>query len=374
MTRYFLPILLALIVLSSCGPKNGVSGKKVPGKQERRSAPAKLATMVEPEESLHLALGQDIPVRLEYPDSVSVDSVQIFLGGSLIHTLNVNTGFPEGGPVEARIPSGEQGTGILGLRLRIFFKGGDTENQSRQLTFLSDQEPEVIGYTLVNEYPHDVEAYTQGLQYVDGWLYEGTGNYGTSSLRKVKLESGKVEKIRLMDPSLFGEGITVMGERIFQLTYRSQVGFIFDKTSFEEIQKVYYQNKEGWGLTHNGEELIMSDGTHVIYFLDPELFTINRQIEVYNHKGRVDSLNELEYINGKIWANRYFTDEIVIIDPETGKVEGRMDLKGILKTGDRKSNTDVLNGIAWDGEGKRLFVTGKYWPKLFEIRPTSRPK
>jgi len=374
MTPNLLPILLALMVLSSCGPKNGVSGKKVPGKQERRSAPAKLATMVEPEESLRLALGQDIPVRLEYPDSVSVDSVQIYLGGSLIHTLNVNTGFPEGGPVEARIPSGEQGTGRLGLRLRIFFEGGGTENQSRQLTFLSDQEPELIGYTLVKEYPHDVEAYTQGLQYVDGWLYESTGNYGTSSLRKVQLESGKVEKIRHMDPSLFGEGITVMGERIYQLTYKSQVGFIIDKSSFEEIQKVYYQNKEGWGLTHNGEELIMSDGTNVIYFLDPELFTINRQIEVYNHKGRVDSLNELEYINGKIWANRYYTDEIVIIDPETGKVEGRMDLKGILKTGERKSSTDVLNGIAWDEEGGRLFVTGKYWPRLFEIRPTSRPR
>jgi len=374
MTRHILSLLLVLAVLSSCGPKNGVSGKKVPLKKERKSAPARLTNLLEPEESLRLALGQDIPVKLEYPDSVSVDSVQVFLGGSLIYTLLVNTGFPEGGPVEARIPSGKQGTGRLGLRMRIFFEGGGTENQSRQLTFLSDQEPEVYDYTLVNEYPHDVEAYTQGLQYVDGWLYEGTGNYGTSSLRKVHLESGKVEKIRHMGPSLFGEGITVMGERIYQLTYKSQVGFIFDKTTFEEIQKVYYQNKEGWGLTHNGEELIMSDGTNVLYFLDPELFTINRQIEVYNDKGRVESLNELEYINGKIWANRYYTDEIVIIDPETGKVEGRMDLKGILKTGDRKSGTDVLNGIAWDGKGERLFVTGKFWPKLFEIRPTSRPK
>ena len=214
----------------------------------------------------------------------------------------------------------------------------------------------------------------RGLQYVDGWLYEGTGNYGTSSLRKVNLETGEVEKIRNLDASLFGEGITVLGERIYQLTYKSQVGFIYDKSTFEEIQKVYYQNKEGWGLTHNGEELIMSDGTHVIYFLDPEMFTVTRQIEVYTDKGRAESLNELEYIDGKIWANRYYTDEIVIIDPETGKVEGRINLKGILKASDRKSSTDVLNGIAWDEEEKRLFVTGKFWPKLFEIKLTSRPK
>jgi glutamine cyclotransferase len=131
---------------------------------------------------------------------------------------------------------------------------------------------------------------------------------------------------------------------------------------------VYYQNREGWGLTHNGEELIMSDGTHVLYFLDPEMFTVNRQIEVYDDRGPATSLNELEYIRGKIWANRYYTDEIVIIDPESGKVEGRINLKGILKAADRKPITDVLNGIAWDAGKERIFVTGKYWPKLFEIR------
>jgi glutamine cyclotransferase len=228
--------------------------------------------------------------------------------------------------------------------------------------------PVEYSYQVVKEYPHDVAAYTQGLQYVDGVLYEGTGNRGTSSLRRVSLETGEVIKIRDLDQSLFGEGITVLGERIYQLTYKSQVGFIYDKESFQEIQKVYYQNREGWGLTNNGEELIMSDGTNIIYFLDPEMFTINRQIEVYHNVGPANSLNELEYINGKIWANRYFTDEIVIIDPETGKVEGRINLKGILKATHRKPTTDVLNGIAWDREGERLFVTGKYWPRLFEIR------
>jgi len=364
MIRRLLPLPLILLIMVGCSPENGVSGKQA----RRTPVRANVSTLVEPGKTVTLPLGKDIPVRLEYPDSVTVDSVQFYLGGALIHSLKAGSGFPEKGPVEARIPTGYEKTGKSGLRLRIYFAGGRTENQSRQITFLSDRKPAVYSYSVVNEYAHDSKAYTQGLQYVDGWLYEGTGNYGTSSIRRVNLESGEIAQIRDLDPSLFGEGITVLGERIYQLTYKSQVGFIYDRSSFEEIQKVYYQNREGWGLTHNGRELIMSDGTHVIYFLDPELFTVIRQIEVYSDEGPAESLNELEYINGKIWANRYYTDEIVIIDPETGKVEGRINLKGILKAADRKSTTNVLNGIAWDEAGDRVFVTGKFWPRLFEIR------
>ena len=228
MTRVIPLVFVLLAMLSACGPKNGVSGKKSPESQERRSAPVRITNLVEPKKQLSLALGTDIPVRLEYPDSVRVDSVQIYLGGTLMHTLEAATGFPDGGPVEARIPTGSGKTGVSGLRLRVFFKGGKTENQSRQITFLSDLTPDEYGFSVVKEYPHDIKAYTQGLQYVDGWIYEGTGNYGTSSVRKVRLESGEVEKVRDLDPSLFGEGITVMGERIYQLTYKSQVGFIYD--------------------------------------------------------------------------------------------------------------------------------------------------
>jgi glutamine cyclotransferase len=364
MLRKFLVTAFIILLVAGCGPERGVSD----GKAVRTKSAPKRTSLISPAQSLSIPIGKDIPVRLEYPDSVKVDSVQLYLGGTLIHTLVEGSGFPEGGPVEARIPTGNENTGKTGLRLRVCFENGSAENQGIQVTFLSDLVPDEYSYSVVNEFVHDVTAYTQGLQYEDGWLYEGTGNYGTSSLRRVKLETGEVEQIRNMDQSLFGEGITVLGDRIYQITYKSQVGFIYDKTSFEEIQKVYYQNKEGWGLTHNGEELIMSDGTHVIYFLDPEMFTVNRQIQVYTNTGLADSLNELEYINGKIWANRYFTDEIVIIDPNSGKVEGRINLKGILKGVDRKPTTDVLNGIAWDEKEERLFITGKFWPKLFEIR------
>jgi len=357
-------LLIALVLVSSpgCSPGNGSSE----GRPVKATSPSRITSLLEPASALTIPIGEEISLVLSIPDSVRVDSLAVFLGGDLKRSIPVSG--ESQGRLEFMLGTEGESTGKSGLRLRLYFAGGKSENHSRQITFLSDVQPKEYSYQVVKEYPHDVKAYTQGLQYVDGELYEGTGNYGTSSLRRVTLETGEVNKTRDLDQSLFGEGITVLGERIFQLTYKSQVGFIYDKSTFEEIQKVYYQNREGWGLTNNGEELIMSDGTNVIYFLDPEMFTINRQIEVYHDQGPANSLNELEYINGKIWANRYFTDEIVIIDPETGKVEGRINLKGILKAADRRPTTDVLNGIAWDRDGDRLFVTGKYWPKLFEIK------
>jgi glutamine cyclotransferase len=357
-------LVVFLFTILSCSTGNGSSDGRpvIPAQTPRKTS------LLEPAATLTIPLGEEIPVKIAIPDSVTVDSLSVFLGGTLKHTRAVRSDELNQGNLEFTISTEGEQTGKSGLRVRIFFAGGESENHSRQVTFLSDVVPVEYSYQVVNEYPHDLGAYTQGLQYVDGELYEGTGNYGTSSIRRVELETGEVKQIRDLDQSLFGEGITVLGERIYQLTYKSQVGFIYDLSTFQEIQKVYYQNREGWGLTHNGEELIMSDGTNVIYFLDPEMFTINRQMEVYHNEGPADSLNELEYINGKLYANRYFTDEIVIIDPETGKVEGRINLKGILKTTLRKPTTDVLNGIAWDKDGGRLFVTGKYWPLLFEIR------
>jgi len=352
------------ISLLSCSPGNGSSeGRPVPPAETSR-----ITSLLEPADALTIPVGESIRLLLAMPDSVEVDSVNVYLGGGLKKTIRESSEKPIQDSLEIMLPTKGEQTGKSGLRVRLFFTGGTSENHSRQLTFLSDLVPVDYSYQVVNEYPHDVLAYTQGLQYLDGELFEGTGNYGTSSIRRVNLETGEVKQIRDLDQELFGEGITVLGERIYQLTYKSQVGFIYDRTTFQEIQKVYYQNQEGWGLTNNGEELIMSDGTNVIYFLDPEMFTIKRQLQVYHNEGPANSLNELEYINGKIFANRYYTDEIVIIDPESGKVEGRVNLKGILEAKHRKPTTDVLNGIAWDREGGRLFVTGKYWPLLFEIR------
>lgn len=355
---------LLVILGTSCSPNHGVTERSATPSPQ----PSRITRLAQPESPLTLTLGEAVTLQLDVPDTVTIDSVQLFLGGDLkqIHSgpsLNRTQG-----SIQFDLPSGGEPAGKTGIRLRVFMPGGKVENHSQQITLLSDLAPVSYSYRVINEYAHDPEAYTQGLEYDGEWLYEGTGNYGTSSLRRVRLETGEVTKIRNLDPSLFGEGITLFGERIYQVTYKSQVGFIYNKSTFEEIQKVYYQNREGWGLTNNGSELIMSDGTNILYFLDPDMFTINRQIQVYHNEGPAESLNELEYINGRIWANRYYTDEIVIIDPESGKVEGRINLKGILKPGDRLPTTNVLNGIAWDAERDRIFVTGKLWPKLFEIK------
>ena len=220
---------------------------------------------------------------------------------------------------------------------------------------------------MINRFPHDPDAFTQGLVYDDGFLYEGTGQYGESSIRKVDLETGEAINIYTLAQSLFGEGITIMEDKLYQLTWKSQVGFVYDKESFHLLNRVTYPT-QGWGITHDGENLIMSNGTSTIYYLDPEFFTEIRRLEVYNEQGAVNNINELELINGKIYANVWQTDDIIIIDPQTGKVLGQINLKGILKSSERNRRTDVLNGIAYDEENDRIFVTGKYWSRLFEIR------
>jgi glutamine cyclotransferase len=226
--------------------------------------------------------------------------------------------------------------------------------------------PVYYTYTIINEYPHDPTAYTQGLDYENGFLYEGTGIYGRSTLRKVDLTTGDILQIINLDPQYFGEGITIYGTKIIQLTWRENVGFVYDKNTFELLDEFYYPT-EGWGITHNGASLIMSDGTATLHFLDPVTFAETGTIEVYDPDGPVAFLNELEYIQGEIYANVYLTDRIARISPTTGQVLGWIDLTGLLSPADIVFPVDVLNGIAYDPILDRLFVTGKYWPKLFEI-------
>jgi glutaminyl-peptide cyclotransferase len=221
-------------------------------------------------------------------------------------------------------------------------------------------------YKIKNSWPHDRHAYTQGLIFLDGLLWESTGQYGTSSLRKVELKSGKVVKQISLPKNYFGEGMTVFHNKVFQLTWQEHKGFIYDPATFQKQGEFSYTG-EGWGLTHDGESLIMSDGTDQIRFLDPSTFQTIRTISVADRGEPVDQLNELEYIDGEIYANIYQTDRIARIEPKTGKILGWIDLTGLLSTKDRTGEEDVLNGIAYDATGRRLFVTGKMWPKLFEI-------
>ena len=221
-------------------------------------------------------------------------------------------------------------------------------------------------YEIVQTYRHDPSAFTQGLVYDGGAFWEGTGEYGQSALRRVSLENGSVLRQIKLANSLFGEGVAVWKDRIIQLTWQSGVGLVYCKENLTETGRFYYRT-EGWGITSDGKRLIMSDGTDALHFLDPETFRELEQINVTCGGSPVEGLNELEYIDGKIYANLWPTDWIAIISPETGEVLGAANLAGILPKADARG-VDVLNGIAFDPKGDRLFVTGKLWPKLFWIK------
>ena len=228
----------------------------------------------------------------------------------------------------------------------------------------------VYGYRVVRTFPHDPEAFTQGLQYVDGFLYEGTGLNGRSSIRKVQLETGEVVQKRDLARAYFGEGITVWKSDLIQLTWQSNVAFVYDKTTFAPRRTFKYRG-EGWGLTHDGTSLIMSDGSDELRILDPATFEERRRLKVTAAGQPLRSLNELEFMNGEILANVWLTDTVARIAADTGRVLGYIDLRGLLSKAERDA-VDVLNGIAHDAQNDRLFVTGKLWPRVFEIEIVPR--
>ena len=227
------------------------------------------------------------------------------------------------------------------------------------------------GYQIVHTYPHDSKAFTQGLIYVDGHLYESTGLNGRSSLRMVDLTTGQVLQKHELPSEYFGEGLTDWGSNLVQLTWTAHKGFVYDRFSFAMLRTFDYQG-EGWGLTHDAAHLILSDGTAYLRFLDPKSFRVTRRIHVVDDAGHaIDNLNELEYIHGEIFANIWHSDKIARISPQTGKILGWIDLSGIIDLRELQGDA-VLNGIAYDSTRDRLFVTGKLWPKLFEIKITHR--
>ena len=228
------------------------------------------------------------------------------------------------------------------------------------------------GYHVVKTYPDDREAFTQGLQYKDGFLYEGTGLQGRSTLRKVKLETGVVLQKLSLPGQYFGEGISIIGDRIVQITWQSEVGFVWGLKDFK-LQRQFTYKGEGWGLTTDGKNLYFSDGTDEIRILDGTTLAELRRIRVRENGRPVRDLNELEWVDGEILANVWQTDRIVKVNPLDGRVTGSVDLSGLLSAGER-AGTDVMNGIAYDAVGKRLFVTGKLWPKVFEIKLVKKGK
>lgn len=222
------------------------------------------------------------------------------------------------------------------------------------------------GYRVVHAYPHDQHAFTQGLVYVDGHLYESTGIKGQSSLREEDLDTGRILRLQLVSDQYFAEGLTDWKDKLIQLTWQSHIGFVYDRATFRLLRTFSYTG-EGWGLTHDAKSLILSDGTATLRFFDPETFKETRRITVTDHGKPVTYLNELEYVHGEIYANVWHTDRIARIGPATGHVLGWIDLKGLMPRDQLANDEAVLNGIGYDDMHNRLFVTGKLWPKVFEI-------
>jgi glutaminyl-peptide cyclotransferase len=259
---------------------------------------------------------------------------------------------------------------VLGSTATWLASLGAQSHQVQRLPPVGSRVP-VSGYAVKHAYPHDPKAFTQGLEFRDGVLFEGTGLNGQSSIRKVELATGKVLQQVSVPTDYFGEGITTWGQTIVQLTWQSQMGFVYDKNTLKQLKTFRYTG-EGWGLTHSPTQLIMSDGSASLRFLDPHTLMETHRILVSDAGIIVRDLNELEWVNGEIYANIWQTNFIARISPTTGKVLGWIDLGGLLSYEEAHSGADVLNGIAYDPAGRRLFVTGKLWPKLFEIQVVAK--
>lgn len=306
-------------------------------------------------------IGDEVNIELKISNpQTQPDSVQLFARNDKISVL-VN------GQQNFSWISNVDKVGRTSLRTVAFYGDSLTETTSVNVTFLSDIQPGMVEFQIVGEYPHDPEAFTQGLVFDNGYFFESTGHYGKSTVRKVDVKTGNVLKVHQLGQEFFGEGLAIYDSRLFQLTWKEQVGFIFDKENFTMLQKVYYDIKEGWGLTYNGKAFVLSDGTSKLYFMDPQYFTEISRLEIYDDKGMVPYLNELEYIDGKIFANIWGKEIIAVIDPLTGKVTHYLDVSEHVPSQRKKSGDMVLNGIAYNPGNGNLFITGKYWPVLYEL-------
>lgn len=313
------------------------------------------------QDSDKLHAGTPLSVQIESKKDRKIDSVVYHSFNKSFSTSEIDKTY--------KIPTDNEKLGQHILRAEIFSAKQKYIIQ-HSIVLLADKAPKVYTYEILEEYPHDIKAFTQGLEfYKDDILYESTGQYGESSLRKVDLKSGEVlEKVDLQ-AQYFGEGLTILNEKIYQLSWRENIGFIYDLNTLEQLKTFSYQNsREGWGICNDGEYFYKSDGTERIWRLDPETMQELDNIQVYTNTGRVREINELEWIDGKIFANIYTRNAISIIDPNTGKLEGVIDLSPLIKEVKRHPNLDVLNGIAYRGEKDIIYVTGKNWNKLFKIK------
>ena len=346
---------------SSCN-RGGNDAKSNSSSEQQRTRQQRKAQMsiVSPKNNEKQPLGSAVTLSAKARDGAeTIDSLRWFVDGKWLKTTKGE---------DIIWNTDGQTTGTHRVEVVAHYSSGQRENILASVFLLAPQAPKQYTYRVVQIYPHDTKAYTQGLLFDDGFLYESTGVYGQSTLRKVNLQTGEPAQVIQIPSEMFGEGLALVDDKLIQLTWREQVAFVYQKSDFKLLKRIKYNIREGWGLTYDGVHLLMTDGSATLYFLDRDHLTEIRRIEVCDNNGAVQQLNELEYINGELWANVYYTDDIVRIDPKTGVVTGRINLSGLLQNSDKKSDTNVLNGIAYDEKTGKIYVTGKNWPKLFEIQ------
>lgn len=332
--KYFGFIVLALFLIS-CGSNTPQLSVKTTAKNNTAK------------------LGETVKLSLNNPDGISITSIQYQL---------------EGKPVTESLKLNDIKLGKQDLKAKII-TGNDTIMAQSDLVVLNNKRPDLYTYEIINTYPHDITSYTQGLEFYKGNLYESTGQYGESKLRKIDYKTGEVLKNLNLKSGYFGEGLTVLDDKIYQLTWKADTGIIYDVNTFEKLGIFRYDHsKEGWGLTNDGTSLYKSDGTEKIWTLNTSNYTEDDKIEVYKDNGKIKSLNELEWINGKIYANIYQANGVVIINPKNGAVEAVIDFSPLKELVTQHDGLDVLNGIAYNPETETIFVTGKRWDKLFEVK------
>jgi glutamine cyclotransferase len=338
-------VVLSLLIFA-CGDN---------GKKERSTTPRikKETKLVSPKQNLRISPDESVTFEIK-SKNVSIDSI-VIEGDGLKSTFTENK-------FVAQIVS--KRVGKQRIKLTSYF-GEKKETLYSKVIVIPTEAPAELTYEVVNTFPHDPDDYTQGLLIADGFLYESTGQTGKSALKKKNITTGEViEQLNLSD-DLFGEGLALIDDKLYQLTYTTGACFVYDM-NFEKLGSFNYQG-EGWGLTQYNGNLLMTNSSEKIFIRETSNFTVIDEFEVYDNNGKIESINEMEVIDGKIYANIYQKDIIVVIDPESGAVEQRIDMDGLL-TAQENSKADVLNGIAFDQKNNRIFVTGKLWPKLFEVK------
>lgn len=347
-------LLFAAVAISIYGCKD---------KGNNNSGAAALA--ISPEAGTTYKQGQDVNIKLTYPADTKPDSIVYLLDSTRFAAKKDSSA--------VTLKTDTMPLGPRGITVKLY-AAGKSQDVSTNIVLMAAKAPEELTYQVEKVYPHDTSSYTEGLLYQDGYLYESTGNAGHSTLRKVDLNTGKALQVAKIDAKYFGEGSAIIGDKIIMLTYRDpRVCFVFDKNTFKlEKTLPYNVGVEGWGLAYDGKKLYTDDSTNRIWFLDKNDYHSTGFIDVYDDKGPMNNVNELEYINGKLYSNVYLTDTILVINPKTGAVLQRVDMKNLWPLSQRPANYDnaenVLNGIAWDEKGQRLFITGKKWPHLYQVK------